>query len=324
MILFMTGLILGILLISSLAWQWIIRPTRRLIENLDIYEKTGSMPIGPRFPTGELNRLQTKVIVMTSEIDEHRKSMIQLENAKQEFLSLVSHELRTPLTSIKGSLSLIINGIVGPVNNRCQNFLEIAQTEVDRLIYLVNDILDIAKLEAGQISDEKIWFDPHSILVSVQSAMLGLQQKNDVAVVIEPRVNPCEIFADPKRIQQLITNLVSNAIAHSPKKSMVIIGCDIRDGGIFRFYVQDHGKGISLENQKQIFKKFVQTTPCTQKNQGTGLGLAICDAIAKKHGGRVGVQSDIGKGSLFFFEMAEYRFSEKSSSRKKGSHYEAA
>ncbi|MCB0419585.1 MAG: HAMP domain-containing histidine kinase [Bdellovibrionales bacterium] len=231
-----------------------------------------------------------------------------LDKAKSEFLSIASHELRTPLTSIKGSLSLLNNGVAGKVPDPAQNLVTIAETESDRLIRLINDILDLAKIEARRFPLNKNWYSLYDIIDASAQGISGLAQKANV-ILDYGENSHIYVEVDRDRIQQVITNLLSNAIKYSPDGGTVSIIIDIDREENIIVEVTDQGKGIAPEDQELIFQQFRQATgPENPLVKGTGLGLAIAKALIDEHQGEIGVRSLPGDGSTFYFTLPKWKF----------------
>ncbi len=251
---------------------------------------------------GTFNALAQKVL---SNMDELKA----LDKAKSDFLSIASHELRTPLTSIKGSLALMKSGIVGPLNKAADNLMQIALSETDRLIRLINDLLDLAKIDAKRFPLQHRWAALRPMVEATFRGLEGLATAAEVQLRME-EIPPVEVLVDPDRVQQVLTNLLSNAIKYSPKNQPVSVSVETNQAGDLVVEVTDHGKGIDPEDQNLIFQKFRQAT--SAKNplvKGTGLGLAIAKALVEEHQGRIGVRSTIDQGSTFYFTLPQWRFS---------------
>lgn len=225
----------------------------------------------------------------------------EVDRMKSEFISVVSHELRTPLTSLRGSLGLLGSGLVEVGTSKGRRMLEIAVNNTDRLIRLINDILDVEKLDSGRIEMPRKICNAGDLMRQTADAMRSMAQTHNVSLQISS--NESRIFADPDRIVQCLTNLVSNGIKFSDPGGIVSI-CALRAGSALRFEVRDHGKGIPPANQRSIFERFHQVDVSdSRKKGGTGLGLAICRSIVQQHGGRIWVESTLGKGSTFVFTI---------------------
>jgi signal transduction histidine kinase len=225
----------------------------------------------------------------------------EVERSKDEFISVVSHELRTPLTSIRGSLGLLENGVLGRLPEKAQRMVEIAVQNTDRLVRLINDILDIERIDSGTINMHQQPCDGAEL---ISRAIQGLEQfAADALVTITAESEPAVLWADPDRVHQTLTNLISNAVKFSPASSTVRVCCISRDDEVF-FAVADDGKGIPADKLTSIFERFQQVDASDSREKGgTGLGLAICRKIVEHHGGRIWVDSELGVGSTFSFVL---------------------
>jgi PAS domain S-box-containing protein len=224
----------------------------------------------------------------------------ELERMKGEFVSTVSHELRTPLTSIRGALGLVEGGVAGDASPEVRELVTIARTSCDRLIRLVNDILDLEKMEAGKIT---LTLGPVSVDGVVSACLDSLRAlASERNIDLDVRAIPAlTVLGDEDRLVQVLTNLVSNAVKFSPDGATVRI--DVADGGnAVRFEVRDRGAGIAEGQRNKLFRRFQQLDGSDRrKHGGTGLGLAIAKAIVDAHHGSIGVDSQEGEGSSFWF-----------------------
>ena len=227
------------------------------------------------------------------------------DRSKHEFVSVVSHELRTPLTSIRGSLGLLAAGTLGPVPEQGQRMLEIAVSNTDRLMRLINDILDLERIQSGRIEIEPERVDAAELMLKAGREMSGMATREGVVLQITPP--EAHVFADPDRVLQTLANLLSNAIKFSPRGATVSLAAEYR-GDELLFSVQDHGRGIPAASVETIFERFQQVDSSDARQKGgTGLGLAICRSIVRQHGGEIWVESQLGKGSTFFFTLPTSR-----------------
>lgn len=225
------------------------------------------------------------------------------EKRVSEFYSMVSHELRTPLTSIRASLGLMQGGVAGELSEMSRQLVDIGREECDRLIRLINDILDIRKIEAGKVELKLQEIKPAQL---VDIALDGMKSVADeVGIELSsPEKASGLITCDEDRILQVLTNLISNAIKFSPPGRAVKVNTEWLDSEWLRFSVIDKGAGIPAEHVCKLFQKFQQLDQSdTRSKGGTGLGLAICKAIVDEHHGKIGVQTAPGEGSTFFFEL---------------------
>ena len=227
----------------------------------------------------------------------------QLERLKSEFISTVSHELRTPLTSIRGSLGLIAGGVAGPLAPQAQAMIAIAYSNSERLVRLINDILDIEKIESG-----KMVFDlqPLALGPLLEQALAAnddyAAQHGAVFALAQP-IPAVLVHADADRLMQVLTNLLSNAAKFSPPGGTVVVSAAAQDGRV-RVAVRDQGSGISDEFRARIFQKFAQDDSSdTRQKGGTGLGLSITKAIVEGMGGQIGFETALGAGTTFHFDL---------------------
>jgi PAS domain S-box-containing protein len=224
-----------------------------------------------------------------------------VERMKDEFISIVSHELRTPLTSIRGSLGLLAGGKAGDITDRAQRLLDIAVQNTDRLIRLINDILDIERMESGKETLELRPVRAAQLLESTASVMDAMAER--AGVHLRADADDLVVRADSDRLVQVLTNLVSNAVKFSPQGAEVSITAR-RSGGEAWFAVADRGRGVPADKLESIFERFQQVDSSDSRQKGgTGLGLAICRSIVAQHGGRIWAESTMGEGSTFRFTL---------------------
>ncbi len=231
----------------------------------------------------------------------------QVDRMKNEFISTVSHELRTPLTSIQGSLALIDKTRPEGLPEKHVRLLGIAHKNCVRLVRLINDILDIEKIESGRIEFDLSALELSPLVRQAIEANQAFADQFSVSLVLARDLPGAMVHADGDRITQVLTNLLSNAAKFSPEGGAVEVSLARRDDGV-RVEVADHGDGIPEEFRERIFSKFAQAdASSTRKRQGTGLGLSIAKAIVDKHDGRIGFDTETGAGTTFFFELPEWR-----------------
>ncbi|HBO0324798.1 TPA: PAS domain S-box protein [Pseudomonas aeruginosa] len=225
-----------------------------------------------------------------------------LEQMKNEFVSTVSHELRTPLTSIAGSLGLINGEALGPVPNAMREMLSIAQSNSQRLRKLIDDLLDMDKLLAGKMSFIPQQLDIDSFLAECVTSHQGFARQHDVQLTYTG--GPvAQITADPMRLQQVLSNLLSNALKFSPAGSQVLLSAQAL-GGQIRILVVDQGPGVPAEFVDRLFEKFSQADASDRRQKGgTGLGLAISKELMERMGGCIGFYPRPGGGSVFWVEL---------------------
>ena len=226
----------------------------------------------------------------------------QVDRMKDEFLSTVSHELRTPLTSITGALGLLGAGAGGALDDKAKHLIGIAHKNAERLIRLINDLLDIGKIEAGKVEFRmqrialsaflRQAVEQHRPYADGFGVTMELQAGEDVAV-----------SADPDRLLQAVGNLLSNAIKFSPRGQTVTVTLDVQRG-CARITVADRGPGIPEEFRARIFQRFAQADSSSRRrHEGTGLGLSITRSIVERHGGHIGFETEVGRGSVFHIDL---------------------
>jgi PAS domain S-box-containing protein len=246
---------------------------------------------------------QTVGAVITFRDDSQRRAM---DKMKSEFISVVSHELRTPLTSLRGALGLLAGGLLDQASHKRQRMLEIAVTNTERLIRLINDILDIERVDSGTATLVRTTVSVAEVLRHVGDLMQPIADKAAVRLSIAPHSDQ-NISADSDRVVQTLTNLVSNAIKFSPPNTDVRVTAE-EDGDAVRFAIRDQGRGIPADKFDMIFERFQQVDASDAREKGgSGLGLAICRSIVKQHGGELGVESVVGEGSVFHFTIPKSR-----------------
>ncbi len=232
----------------------------------------------------------------------------RIERLKNEFVSIVSHELRTPLTSIRGSLGLLDGGVAGKLDPRVESLVGIALGNTQRLIRLVNDILDLDKIETGKLELRSEDLEPMRLAEDALAEISGYADECGVVLVreFEPA---CRICGDRDRLLQVLINLLSNAIKFSKPGDTVTLEIKEISAQTVRFSVCDEGPGISEQQLPKLFRKFSQIDESdTRAAGGSGLGLAISKAIIDAHGGGIGVESQPGVGSRFHFAIGEHTF----------------
>jgi PAS domain S-box-containing protein len=225
----------------------------------------------------------------------------EVDRMKDEFISVVSHELRTPLTAIRGSLGLLASGKAGEVPQRGQRMLEIAVQNTDRLIRLINDILDIERIESGKVAMEPRPVNAAELAQNAAEVMMAMAERAGVGLYVW--AEPVALVADPDRLLQVLTNLISNAVKFSSPGGTVEVTVEPEgDDALFR--VTDHGRGIPADRLESIFERFQQVDSSDSRQKGgTGLGLAICRTIVGQHGGQIWAESVLGEGSTLAFTL---------------------
>ena len=242
-------------------------------------------------------------IVVGDDISERKR----IDLLKNEFISTVSHELRTPLTSINGSLELLTGGAAGNLTEKASQLIEIAKSNSNRLVRLINDILDVEKIEAGRMDFR---LRPVELMPAVEAAVAANQpygERHGVQFELTDGLPDAVVNVDVDRLDQVFANLLSNAAKFSPKGGVVEISVT-RQNGMVRMAVSDNGPGIPYEFRDRIFDKFTQAdTSNARRTPGSGLGLSIAKAIVEKMEGTISLQSEAGNGCTFFFDLPEWK-----------------
>lgn len=239
-----------------------------------------------------------EALIVVRDITESKR----LERLKAEFISVVSHELRTPLTSMQVALSLLDDQLVDPTSEDGQNMIHVATEGVDRLVRLVSDILDLERLESGKLRIKKQPCNSADLIDTAIDQMKDLANRSNIT--IKTTIVPRLIHADPDRLVQVLTNLLSNAIRFSSPNSIIAIHAEPSHPLFMQFSIQDQGRGIPEDQLESIFERFQQVdTSDSREKSGTGLGLAICRSIIHQHGGHIWAESNLGQGSTFYFTI---------------------
>jgi PAS domain S-box-containing protein len=273
--------------------------TRRMGERSEVY---GKRKDGTEFPAeASISKLklgeETVYTVYLQDISERK----QIDRMKDEFVSVVSHELRTPLTSIHGSLGMLTSGLIKAESEQGKRLLQIATDSTDRLVRLINDILDIERIESGRVKMEKQGCNVADLIAEAINVMQPLADRAGVILSVGKCAD--KIWADSDRIVQALTNLLSNAIKFSKVGDTVSLEIE-KQGEEVVFSIKDTGRGIPKEKLETIFERFQQVDASDSRRQdGTGLGLAICKSIIQQHNGRIWVESVVNKGSIFYFAL---------------------
>jgi len=248
--------------------------------------------------------LEKKVEERTRDLKAALNEVKNISDRKTDFVSSVSHELRTPLTSIKGYASILLAGKLGTLPPEIQVRLDKINRHSDELVHLVNDLLDIARIESGRVIMKKEPLDLKSIIERV-SDLLSVQLKEkhiELNSNIDPDANA--IFVDKSQIERVFINIISNAIKFTPQKGKIIIQTHKKDGDGVQVDIADTGCGVAEGEQEKIFEEFYRVdNPINQEAKGTGLGLALVKRIVEAHHGKIWVESKVGAGSTFSFTI---------------------
>jgi len=248
----------------------------------------------------ELDETNQGVLALYAELDEQAEQLREVSELKSRFLSYMSHEFRTPLGSILSMTRLLEDGMDGPLTAEQRRQVRFISASTSELREMVDDLLDLAKIEAGRITISPAWFDLMDLFSALRGMFRPLVEGNQVDLLFEdPPVMPM-LYTDDKKLAQILRNFISNALKFTPS-GQVVVSTQREGENAVRFSVRDTGIGIPAELQSTLFEDFVQVdTPLQKRLRGTGLGLSLCKRFAELLGGHVGVESEIGTGSNFY------------------------
>lgn len=250
----------------------------------------------------QLKALKDNVI----QIKDQNKKILEADKIKTEFLANISHELKTPLTSIIGFSEMLSTQFYGTLNDKQLEYVHDIHISGIHLLGMINEILDISKLEANAMTIHQTEFQILQAVNDVVNTVKPLADKKNI--LIEKNVVDDNVFADFQKIRQILYNLLSNSIKFTPEKGKIVVNVRF-EANNFIIEVQDNGIGIAPKDQKRIFEKFVQLENAyTKKESSTGLGLTITKELVELHNGEISIQSDIGKGTTFIVKIPNLNF----------------
>lgn len=246
---------------------------------------------------------QREVLRMNEALAAANARLAELDRMKDAFLSMVTHELRTPLTVIAGISEMLEAGIYGALTGQQAEHINQISAQAARLRELVNDLLDLSKLEAGMMKLRRARLDSHLVAQGAMQQLVTLADSRQIELFNRVAPGLPAVDGDGQRIEQVLINLLSNAIKFTPARGTVTLTADALPDAV-RLHVTDTGRGIAPDALPHIFDKFFQVQSNTETGaRGTGLGLAIVKQIVELHGGEVGVESVLGRGSRFWFTL---------------------
>lgn len=234
-----------------------------------------------------------------AELDRSRREQLRL---KDQLLSNVSHELRTPLTAAFQFVGLVLDGIAGPMNDRQKEYLEVAQRNLKQLTRMIGDLLDTTRSESGKLNIEIGRVRIDALLAEIVRSAVSPAAERGLELVLDAAAPLPEALSDAGRVRQVVTNLLDNALKFTPSGGRVTVRA-APDDGFVRVSVEDTGKGIPAEAQKRLFQRLYQADDDVAGRRGLGLGLYISREIVNRHGGRMWVESEVGRGSTFHFTL---------------------
>lgn len=284
------------------AWQQLASGQSLTLELLSRRRDGSTFPVEARlslFETGQ----ERFVLALVRDVSERKK----VERLKNEFVSTVSHELRTPLTCIHASLAVLKAEHLGPLPAASKEMVDIAYKNGEQLIRLINDLLDVQKIESEMMEFRFEALDLRPLVEEALATNSILAEREGVRLAFAESDAGTVVWADAGRLTQVIGNLLSNAIKYSPMGETVEVSIRRAEGQV-RVEVRDRGPGIPEEFRDKVFQKFTQADASNVRQKGgTGLGLSICQMILERMNGRIGFESEVGQGSTFWFELGEFR-----------------
>jgi signal transduction histidine kinase len=236
------------------------------------------------------------------EIEEKSRQLEVASQHKSEFLANMSHELRTPLNAIIGFSEVLSERMFGELNEKQEEYLKDIYASGQHLLSLINDILDLSKIEAGRMELELTDFHLPTALDNALTLVRERAGRRSITLQMRVDARLGEVRADERKIRQMVLNLLSNAIKFTPEGGRIEVGAVPKDGSV-EVSVTDTGIGIAPEDQEKVFDEFRQVGTAAKKVEGTGLGLTLCRKFVELHGGRIWVKSQIGEGSTFTFSL---------------------
>jgi len=247
----------------------------------------------------ELDETNKGVVALYAELDDKAAELRDANDLKSRFLSYMSHEFRTPLTSMTSIAGILLSRLDGPLTPEQQKQVEFIRGAARELTEMVNDLLDLAKVEAGRITISPEWFEMVDLFAALRGMFKPIVASSSVSLVFDEPEDEIKLYSDDKKVSQILRNFISNALKFTTEGEVRVSARMLSDQQV-EFAVTDTGIGIAPEHISNLFKDFVQLDVRLQKRlRGTGLGLSLARKFAELLGGRVAVQSELGKGSRF-------------------------
>lgn len=247
--------------------------------------------------------LERRVQDRTHELQTANEKLQELDRLKSVFVSIVSHELRTPMTSIKGYIENMLDGLTGSLSERQAYYLGRVKYNVERLTRMINDLLDLSRIEAGRLELTLTHLPVLELLPEVVESLQSVAQAKSVWLEYSHAGRAVTILGDRDKLHQILTNLIQNAVKFTPRDGHIRVLTKATDAGFVEFCVADTGCGISPEEQPKIFERFYRGESIQVEQRGAGLGLAITKSLVEMHGGKIWVESTPGHGSRFYFTI---------------------
>ena len=249
--------------------------------------------------TTELSETNQGVVALYAELDDQAMRLREASDLKSRFLSYMSHEFRTPLGSIRSLTNILLSFMDGPLTDEQQKQVRFIQSAATELTEMVDDLLDLAKVEAGRVTIFPAWFEMVDLFSALRGMFKPILSSDSVSLAFQEPEDVTKIYTDDKKLSQILRNFISNALKFTPHGE-VRVTARRTEGDSVTFAVADTGIGIAPEYLSTIFEDFVQLdAPIQKRLRGTGLGLSLSRKLATVLGGRVEVESELGKGSTF-------------------------
>ena len=248
----------------------------------------------------ELDETNKGVVALYAELDDKASQLRDANDLKSRFLSYMSHEFRTPLTSMTSISGILLSRLHGPLTAEQQKQVEFIRSSARELTEMVNDLLDLAKVEAGRITISPEWFEMVDLFAALRGMFKPIAATTSVSLVFDEPEGDIKLYTDDKKVSQILRNFISNALKFTPEGEVRISARVLEDDKV-EFAVTDTGIGIAAEHIPNLFVDFVQLDVRLQRRlRGSGLGLSLARKFAELLGGKVGVESELGKGSRFW------------------------
>jgi signal transduction histidine kinase len=248
----------------------------------------------------ELEETNQGVVALYAELDKQAEQLREASELKSRFLSYMSHEFRTPLGSILSIARIMTDEMDGELSEEQHRQVKYISNAARELSDMVDDLLDLAKIEAGRITISPAWFDMVDLFSALRGTFRPITEMTDADLIFEDPEGMPKLYTDDRKVAQILRNYISNALKFTPRGT-VKVSAHLQDDGTVCFAVRDTGIGIPQDLQQDLFKDFSQLeSPLQKRLRGTGLGLALCKRYAELLGGHVGMESKPGEGSVFF------------------------
>jgi two-component system sensor histidine kinase/response regulator len=247
--------------------------------------------------------LEQRVQKRTQELQSANEKLRELDRLKSSFVSMVSHELRTPMTSIKGYVDNLLDGVAGTLNEKPVYYLKRVKHNVERLTRMINDLLDLSRIEAGAVQLQLSSVSIPEILNDVVEGFQTIAMEKALSVKASATENLPQIQGDRDKLYQVLNNLIQNAVKFTPKGGTILAEAKRGEPGYLQICISDTGCGIAPEELPKIFEKFYRGESVAVESRGAGLGLAITKNLVELHHGRIWAESTLGEGSRFFFTL---------------------